>query len=171
MPLKDYFEFGVNADYSKLNEFVDCRNEIAHGANYENIWSMGMFLDYLDFVVFYAEAFTNYLNDKLLQECWEKYSEGKVVKPEKYYSKQNVFVFHLNDILLSKQQKMLIKQPDGNYPRYFECYVPEIYCKRPETSKEMIKKVDILYGDGEWLVSIKLPLSLSPKSRFFFENL
>ncbi len=167
-PLKKYFELEANEDYCKLNEFVDCRNEIAHGANFENIWSIEMFLSYLDFLQLYGEAFTNYLNDKLLQECWEKYSIGKVVKPYTYYSKQKVFEFHLNDVLLAKQQKILIKQPDGNYPRYYECNVPDIYCKRPEDSDEMIKKEDILYGDGEWWVSIKLPLNISAKSRFFF---
>ena len=49
--------------------------------------------------------------------------------------------------------------------------MPEIYCKRPEESEDMIKKVDILYGDGEWYVSIKIPLDLNSKSKFFFKPL
>lgn len=49
--------------------------------------------------------------------------------------------------------------------------MPEIYCKRPEESADMIKKVDTLYGDGAWYISIKIPLDLNIKSKFFFESL
>lgn len=170
-PLKDYFGGGSHIDYNKLDELVDCRNEIAHGANYENIWSIEMFLSYLDFLVVYGETLTNYLNDKLLQEYWNKYSIGKVIKPYNYYTANKVFEFHLKDLLLFGQQKIVIKQSKNHYPQYLEYKMPEIYCKRPEESKDMIKKVDVLYGDGEWYVSIKIPLNLNINSKFIFEPL
>lgn len=170
-PLKDYFEDESHTDCSKLDELVNCRNEIAHGANYDNIWSIDIFLSYLDFLVLYGETLTNYLNDKLLKEYWDKYSIGKVIKPYNYYNANKVFEFHLNDMLLFRQQKIVIKQGKNHYPQYLEYKMPEIYCKRPEGTKDMIKTVDILYGDGEWYVSIKIPLNLNINSKFFFECL
>ena len=170
-PLKDYFEGESHIDCSMLDELVDCRNEIAHGANYGTIWSIDMFLSYLDFFVLYGETLTNYLNDKLLKEYWDKYSIGKIIKPYNYYTANKVFEFHLNDMLLFRKQKIVIKQSKNHYPQYLEYKMPEIYCKRPEESEDMIKKVDILYGDGEWYVSIKIPLDLNSKSKVFFKPL
>lgn len=74
-------------------------------------------------------------------------------------------------MLLFRKQKIVIKQSKNHYPQYLEYKMPEIYCKRPEESEDMIKKVDTLYGDGEWYVSIKIPLDLNIKSKFFFKPL
>lgn len=107
----------------------------------------------------------------MLKEYWDKCSIGKVIKPYKYYKANKVFEFHLNDTLLFRQQKIVIKQGKNHYPQYLEYKMPEIYCKRPEESADMIKNVDTLYGDGEWYISIKIPLDLNIKSKFFFESL
>lgn len=124
--LNNEYGTGVNLNgiptyqlYSKIDEVVDRRNVIAHGAKVDNILDIAMLKGYIDFFISFAKSLNQYVNDTLLEMVWN-IIPNQEMHPYNYLPRINVLCFRGYDVEFRKGQKYLCKTPQGTYPSFIE---------------------------------------------------
>ncbi len=164
-PLVSYFNENGFDNYFKIDEIVERRNEIAHGSNSDNLLNEEIVLDYVEFVEIYAESLTSYLEDQLLAHKWNIIKAYRTIKPINFYSKISVVEFQEKDIILKAGMDILVKKPNGNFPRYVCGKLPSFRAKKKLDSNSSFKEYKELYGDGDWMFSFKTDFKIDEKYR------
>lgn len=164
-PLVSYYSQNGFDNYSKIDEIVDRRNEIAHGANADDLLSESIVLDYVDYVEMYAESLTSYLNDQLLEHKWKIANPYRIIKPINFYTRNSVVEFYEKDIILREKMDMLVKKPKDYFPRYVSEKLPPFRAKKAQASLSAIKNYNELYGDGDWMFSFQTNYKMTTKFR------
>ena len=164
-PLVSYYSQNGFDNYSKIDEIVERRNEIAHGSNVNNLLNESIVLEYVEFIEMYAESLTLYLNDQLLGRKWKIANPYRVIKPINFYARNSVVEFHEKDIILREKMDILVKKPKGYFPRYVSEKLPPFRAKKAQASQSAIKNYNELYGDGDWLFSFQTNCKMTTKFR------
>lgn len=109
--------------YFDLNDLVDRRNDIAHGANQmPSIKGVDLKNVTIDFVKKFAESLNSFLGDNLFDYLFQINS---------YYHPLNVFQhivggFELQSITIKTNQHVLCKKPAGIVPKYEMMVIQDI---------------------------------------------
>lgn len=164
-PLVSYYSQNGFDSYSKIDEIVERRNEIAHGSNADNLLSESIVLEYVEFIEMFAQSLTSYLNDQLLDQKWKIANPYRVIKPFKFYTRNSVVEFHEKDIILKENMDMLVKKPKEYFPRYVCEKIPLFRAKEAQAPSSAIKECKELYGDGDWMFSFQTNYKMTNKFR------
>lgn len=118
-PLHGYIqEKGIDTSsniYAKVDDLVERRNELAHGADSPELIDSDRFFELLSFFQIYAETMNNYLDNELKRYEWESLERG-AIEPRVYRDN----IIELNGELVevgttfAKGQKLYILR-DGKY--------------------------------------------------------
>lgn len=167
-PLASHFLKNGFDNYAKIDELVERRNEIAHGANSGELLSEDIVLDYVDYVAKYACSMTAYLNDKILSHMWQLRKALGIYKPTNIYSRKSIVEFSAKDLLLKTGMDFLIKRSKDFYPRYILGTLPKFRVKNMAISDSQIEERQELFGDGDWKFSFQINDKITINSRFAF---
>lgn len=118
-PLVGYIrEKGVDTSsgiYAKIDDLVERRNELAHGAEAPELMDADTFSEYLSFLLIYADTINNCLSNELKFHAWESL-EHDAIEPRVYGDN----IIELNEELAGvgttfvKGQKLYVFR-DGKY--------------------------------------------------------
>lgn len=167
-PLASFFMENGFDNYVKIDELVKYRNEIAHGANSDNLLNETIVLDYADFLKKYALSITAYLNDQILDHLWNKLKAENSYKPSNYYDKKSVVEFSERDLLLEEGMNILVKRTKGFFPRYIFGQLPVFRVKNMNIPNSSVEDKHELYGDGDWKFSFPFNHKITEHCRFVF---
>ncbi len=122
--------------YSFLDDLVERRNEIAHGATSDNLLNNELFKVMLSSVEKYATSINYLLKDKVYEKKWE-HNDNTAIKIDNVYHK-NVALLCLSDIntSIAVGNKILIHYKENDCSRFFEAEIEEM-------------RVDIKHGEKE----------------------
>lgn len=127
--LRDYFisegktEESINTTepsllYSKLNNLVFFRNEIAHGSfNGNNIIDANEIRDYIKFMRAFSHAIFDFMNDDILLEKWKRH-KGAEIEVRQYFCKHNVVELRKGIFYIDQANYVLCFRGNAVYPRY-----------------------------------------------------
>lgn len=173
-PLKRYFEksgmakSNVEIRFAKLNDFVKSRNDIAHNGRPAEMLSDDDFRKTTHFLLKYGEALSLFLNDNYLRKMWEIETTHKnpfVLRSSTGWLKNNTYAFKSSDVLIYKDQEVIIQQPQGVYPTYVKSFIDTIHKRKDDGS---IIEVSELASIDQVEFSIRINDRISPKSHFMF---
>ena len=167
-PLASHFLKNGFDNYAKIDELVERRNEIAHGANSGELLSEDIVLDYVDYVAKYACSMTAYLNDQILSHMWLLRKALGIYKPTNIYSRKSIVEFSVKDLLLKTGMDFLIKRSKDFYPRYIFGTLPKFRVKNMSIPDSQIEEKQELFGDGDWKFSFHIKDKITINSRFAF---
>lgn len=167
-PLASHFLKNGFDNYAKIDELVERRNEIAHGANSGELLSEDIVLDYVDYVAKYACSITAYLNDQILSHMWQLRKALGIYKPTNIYSRESIVEFSVKDLLLKTGMDFLIKRSKDFYPRYIFGTLPKFRVKNMSIPDSPIEEKRELFGDGDWKISFQIKDKITINSRFAF---
>lgn len=145
-PLKKYIEdngLGGTEEsilFHEIENLVERRNEVAHGAK-DDLLSDGEFNVMMNFVVIYVTALNNYMNDELLRVEWDVKNGLSPYKPMNVYKGGKVPAFKVNNITIRQGDNVLVKWPNGNYPRYMKTNVTELHKEEADGTSSMVDEV------------------------------
>lgn len=147
----------------RIEELVNRRNEVAHGATTDDIIDIDSFEDMLKFITVYCESLNNLLTNELLAYKWEQVS-STTYTPNKIY-KDGIAVLKVKNIHLNIGKKLLIKKQD--YPEYIETEIIGLHIKN-NTTGDIEEKDSIDINDEEYLISVKVSneLKINRKLKF-----
>lgn len=139
----------------RLDDLVNKRNEIAHGAIIDNIIDIESFEDILKFISAYCDSLNTLLKHELLAQKWEQLS-CTIYTPINVYG-NNIAELKVKNIQLSIGNKLLIKKQ--SFPSYQEAEIKEIRIKNNTIgSIEKVESINI--NDDEHLISIEVSAKL-----------
>lgn len=173
-PLKRYFEKSGMANsnleirFAKLNDFIKSRNDIAHNGKPANMLSDDDFRHTIHFILKYAESLTLFLNDNYLRKFWEiqtKYKTTLLLSSNNGWIKNKIYAFKSTNVLIYKDQEVIVQQPQGQFPKYVKTSVVEIHQKQIDGS---IAEVSEIHSDSQVEFSLKINDKVSKKSQFLF---
>lgn len=127
-PLKNYFtgkgmtEAAIystepNVLYSKLNDVVLFRNEIAHGSTGVNTIDASEMLEYVEFLEVLANALYLYVNDDILEEVWTK-KKSSEIEVRQYFDKVKVAELRKGVFYIDRNNPILCYRGKSVYPHY-----------------------------------------------------
>lgn len=131
----------TNQFYSKIDEVVDRRNVIAHGAKVENILDITMLKEYIDYFISFSKSLNQYVNDTLLEMVWNMLPSQEL-QPYNHLPRINVLFFRGYDVEIRKGQKYLCKTPHGTYPSFIEDSIASVQQNRSEYLHFSLKQAD-----------------------------
>lgn len=147
----------------RLEELVDRRNEVAHGAVSDDIIDIDRFEDILKFTLAYCESLNKLLEHELLGYKWEQIP-STTYTPIKVYDNR-IAVLTVKNVNISVGSKLLIKK--HKFPLYFEGQILELRVKNNTTEIEEVKEsIDI--NDEEHLISIEVSAKLKENRELKF---
>ncbi len=148
----------------KIADLVERRNEVAHGA-------VGIMLgddDYeklLNFIVTYSQAVNAYMNDELLRVEWEVNDTAMVFMPTRRFHGNTVAVFTVIHVTIKKGRRVLIKNPDGIYPRFRQIKVANLHVEQADGGST---EVDEVAATKPTIISIDCVEAVSAACNFKF---
>lgn len=147
----------------RLEELVDRRNEIAHGAISDDIFDIVSFEDMLKFTSAYCDSLNKLLKYELLAYKWEQVS-STTYTPINVYDNR-IAVLKVKNVNISIGGKLLIKR--HNFPLYHEAQILGLRIKNNTTKKEE-ERDSIEINDEEHLISIEVSAKLKTNMAFKF---
>lgn len=120
-PLHSYFKnkgiYNQNDDilYEILNDLVARRNDVAHGNN-STILDISYFREYVDYIEMYAKSLNALLVDNLYMQKWET-TNSQIIDIKHLYHNR-IIEIEVEDFVVEVGHKILVKEPDGNFPRF-----------------------------------------------------
>ena len=163
------FLFGITSDKEqqktmiplRIDDLVNRRNEIAHGANTDDIIDNDSFSEMLNFIQLYAESLNILLIDELLRHKWSN-SPSDTVSPLKVYPNINVIELMIKNQQLSIGDNLILHR--HQHPQFIESNIIGLQIKDNDTG-EIIDKENIdVTDDEDHLISIKV--STEVKNRY-----
>ena len=164
-PLHSYFinkgiyDQNENILYEILNDLVARRNDVAHG-NYNSILDISYFKDYIDFIEMYAKSLNALLIDNLYMLKWEG-KNSPIIEINHLYHNTIVEV-EVEDFVVEVGDKILVKEPDGNFPKFS---IREITSIR----KNDVEKNEFLTYARD-TVALGLSMNIKKRSKFKILN-
>ena len=167
------FLFGITSDKEqqktmvpiRVDDLVNRRNEIAHGANTADIIDNDTFSEMLNFIQLYAESLNILLNDELLTHKWSN-SPSETVSPLKVYPKINVIELVIKKQQLSMGDNLILHR--HQYPQFIEANIIGLQIKDNDTG-EITDKENIDVTDDEYhLISIKVNTEVKDRYKLKF---
>lgn len=147
----------------RLEELVDRRNEVAHGAISVDIIDIDRFEEILKFTDAYCESLNKLLEHELLGYKWEQIP-STTYTPIKVYDNR-IAVLTVKNVNISVGGRLLIKK--HKFPLYFEGQILELRVKNNTTEIEEAKEsIDI--NDEEHLISIEVSAKLKENRELKF---
>lgn len=130
-PLKEYLEnkythphnLKNSIIFSIINHTCDMRNNIAHGANIENILDRSIVNEYIDFFILFSKSLCHLLIDSSLKFLFSL--KEKTFKPIRIFEK-NIIFFNTKGINLNQNNKIIAFKNNNLYPQYFLMDILEI---------------------------------------------
>ena len=135
----------------RLEELVDRRNEIAHGAISDDIVDIVSFEDMLRFTAAYCDSLNKLLEYELLAYKWEQISSTTYTPIDVYDNR--IVVLKVKNVNISIGSKLLIKK--HKFPLYHEAQILGLRVKNNTTGKEE-ERESIEINDEEHLISIEV---------------
>lgn len=147
----------------RLEELVDRRNEVAHGAISDNIIDIDYFEEMLKFTAAYCDSLNKLLKHELLTYKWEQTS-STTYTPINVYDNR-IAVLKVKNVKISIGCKLLIKK--HKFPLYLEGQVLGLRVKNNTTEIEE-EKDSIEINDEEHLISIEVSAKLKENRELKF---
>ncbi len=149
----------------RLEELVDRRNEVAHGAISDDIIDIDRFEEILKFTRAYCYSLNELLECELLECRWEQLPSMSYI-PTKVH-RNSIAELKVTNFQLNIGDKLLIKRP--KFPAYVEVEVLGLRIKNNLTGTiEENDSIDI--GDEEHLISIKVSTTIKNNIEFKFAS-
>lgn len=151
IPEEDALALSYETIVNTVDEIIDRRHIIAHTTGkIDDILDGNMLLHYISYLRLYAEALSDFLNDRLIGIFWSGMNDKhNIITAENAMKVAQVLVFeNIQGVRFEKDKKVTICMPKGTYPRYKFVKVEEI---------RIVKKT----GD-----EAKKVLRLDPKSTY-----
>lgn len=114
----------LDSQFKTIDDIVERRNTIAHGAEIVDILDEDSVSDAIAFFEAYAEALTLFLKDYIYSNIWKSISTPEI-KPTNVYQ-SNIAVFTVTNITIKEGMTLLVKNTNDHYPVYYEVLVEEI---------------------------------------------
>ena len=147
----------------RLEELVDRRNEVAHGAISDDIIDIDCFEDMLKFTADYCDSLNKLLKHELLKYKWEQMS-STTYTPINVYDNR-IAVLKVKNVNISIGSKLLIKR--HKFPLYLEAQILGLRVKNNTTEIEE-EKDGIEINDEEHLISIEVSAKLKENRELKF---
>lgn len=147
----------------RIEELVNRRNEVAHGATTDDIIDIDSFDDMLRFTAAYCESLNKLLEQELMAYRWEQLSSTCYTPINIYGNK--IVELKVKNIRLSIGKKLLIKKQ--RYPAYLEANIIGLNVKN-NTTGVIEKKESIDINNEEHLISVKVSANLKMNREFKF---
>lgn len=131
--------------YQKLDELVEFRNEVAHGARPSQIINNDIFLEMLSYISCYAEAMNSFLTDKVFEKQWQSI-KTKAIKISHIYREGKVALLNNEEMKgsgidsFAVGDSLLVNFKESDCSRFFIAEINEIRVDLKNGEKE--KKVD-----------------------------
>lgn len=158
----------IDIKYARLNDFVKSRNDIAHNGRPAEMLGDEDFRQTIHFILKYGESLTLFLNDNYLRKFWEIqtiYKTALLLESLNGWIKNKTYAFKSTNVLIYKDQEVIVQQPNGQYPKYIKSSVVEIRQKMVDGS---IIDVSEINSVDQVEFSIKINDKVSKKSQFLF---
>ena len=147
----------------RIEELVNRRNEVAHGATTDDIIDIDSFEDMLRFTIAYCESLNKLLGHELMACRWEQLSSTCYTPITLHGNK--IVELKVKNIRLIVGQKLLIKKQ--RYPAFLEAKIIGLNIKN-NTTGAIEKKESIDINDEEHLISVKVSANLKMNREFKF---
>lgn len=147
----------------RLEELVDRRNEVAHGAISDNIIDIDYFEEMLKFTAAYCDSLNKLLKHELLTYKWEQTSSTSYTPINVYDNR--IAVLKVKNVKISIGSKLLIKK--HKFPLYLEGQVLGLRVKN-NTTEIKEEKDSIEINDEEHLISIEVSAKLKENRELKF---
>lgn len=106
-----------NVLYSKLNDIVLFRNEIAHGGSGVNTIDAKEMLEYVEFFEEFAKALFQYMNDDIFEEIWNQ-KKCNEIEIRQYYDKVKVAELRKGVFYIDRNNPILCYRGKYVYPHF-----------------------------------------------------
>ena len=147
----------------RIEELVNRRNEVAHGATTDDIIDIDSFDDMLRFTAAYCESLNKLLEQELMAYRWEQLSSATYTPINVYDNR--IAVLKVKNVNISIGSKLLIKK--HNFPLYHEAQILGLRVKNNTTGKEE-ERESIEINDEEHLISIEVSAKLKENRELKF---
>lgn len=147
----------------RLEELVNRRNEVAHGAISDDIVDIVSFEDMLKFIASYCDSLNKLLEHELMAHRWEQ-SSSICYTPLNVHGNK-IAELKVRNISLNIGKKLLIKKQ--GYPAYIEAKIIGLNIKN-NTTGVIEKKECIDITDEEHLISVKVSAKLKDNRELKF---
>lgn len=153
---------------SILNDMVERRNQIAHGAEPIDILDDNGILEIVSYANLYACSLNSFLQDTLWPSLLNKENNPSFVPIIKTYRPGDIAELVINNIEVSKGQPVLVKNSETHYPQYYHTRVLSMKFLDKETQTP--KDADRIKASGNepMLVSLKLTQKISNNASLCF---
>lgn len=118
-PLRDYIDKkGLDSSsnlFTKIDDLVERRNELAHGADNLELIDTESFLEYITFLSTYVETINNYLDNRIKYFRWER-EQCDIIEPRVFTD--NIVCLRSGDVELGTEYRKgqsLLLQRDGKF--------------------------------------------------------
>lgn len=145
-------EFQLNSLDSKIDDFVNRRNEVAHSTSIQTIQldDNDYFIDLIDSLELYSLSLNNVLKNELIQSMWN-YNTAKQYKISNVYPNHNVIELRITNQCVKNGCKFLLYRKSEK--KIFESEIKELRIKNDKNEIETVDEIDA--DNSEQLISIK----------------
>ncbi len=117
--------------FQKLDELVELRNEVAHGARPDQIMNNDIFMEMLSYISCYAESMNSFLTDKVFEKQWQNV-KTKAIKIAHIYQEGKVALLNIEEMndsgiaSFSVGDSLLVNYKENDCSRFFVTEIKEI---------------------------------------------
>lgn len=143
--------------YAKINDIVDRRNDIAHGAEVDNLLGSSELIPYIDFLEKYCQAIFEVLIQEYLRlESIHKFRQIEVVHK---VLKHSIVAFQIEQYIINKGDVIIIETTEG---RFYKTPILELQKDDEQYSTlEITDKTDI---------AVRIDVHINKKCKFYIER-
>ena len=128
--------------YSKLNNMVSFRNEIAHGAsNGSNLLSIEDIREYVEFMKSFASSITECLNDDILAVKWNL-KNCNPIKVKHFYDNLHVSELSKGTYFTDMDKDVFCYRGEKNIPHYAFVRISEMHINRVSSDGSVYLSLD-----------------------------
>lgn len=151
--------------YSKLNNLVIYRNEIAHGgSDGSNLLSLEVIMDYIAFMKSFASSITECFNDDILAEKWTL-KKCNPIKVSRFYDNLHVAELGKGTFFLDMNNEVICYKGPKRIPHYMFVKIKEMKINGIDADSPYYLSLD--YGDT---VTVKFDKDVKSGFKLKFEE-